>query len=91
MRLPVLSELDDDKLLMECERSFERLQALDESVPPWVREIRVAYHNCLSAELNARGLLSSSTEGAHVFESLALRAKWKLLQAPRLSRARLDN
>ena len=91
MRIPVLSELDNEVLLTECQRSFERLQSLDDAVPEWVREIRTAYHDCLNAELNARGLLSPSTAGAHVFESLALRAKWKLLQVPQRSRLLLDD
>ena len=86
MRIPVLSELDDEVILLECQRSFERLRSLDDAVPEWVREIRAAYHDCLCAELNARGLLASATASAHAIESLALRAKWKLLQAPGQSR-----
>jgi hypothetical protein len=80
MRHPALSELGDDILILECHESFRRLLSLDESVPEWVREIRLAYHDCLNAELEARGLPSPGRDRTHTIEALALRVRWDLLR-----------
>ena len=86
MRHPDLSQLGDDILILECQQSFRRLSSLDESVLDWVREIRLAYHDCLNAELEARGLPSPGRERTHTIEALALRVRWNLLQDLRVVR-----
>jgi hypothetical protein len=50
------------------------------SVPDWVREIRLAHHDCLNAELEAGGLPSPGRESTNTIEALALRVRWNLLQ-----------
>ena len=49
-----LSDLDDEALLREHEKSRKGLSSLDSDVPEWVREIRVMYHHCLINELLQR-------------------------------------
>jgi hypothetical protein len=85
MRHPALSELSDDILVLECHESFRRLSSLDEAVPEWVREIRMAYHDCLNEELEARGLPSPGRDRTHTIEALALRVRWNLLRDLRRS------
>jgi len=49
-----LSELDDEALLREHEKSLRSLKGLDSDVPDGVREIRVMYHHYLINELLER-------------------------------------
>jgi len=49
-----LSELDDDALRREHEKSSKSLRSLDSDVPEWVREIRVMYHHYIINEMLER-------------------------------------
>ncbi|HET6474107.1 MAG TPA: hypothetical protein VFG38_19875 [Pseudomonadales bacterium] len=60
-----LSELSDDALLREHEKSLKCLRSLDSEVPDWVREIRVMYHHDLINELLERRRLVPSGPLVH--------------------------
>ena len=56
MPIPYISDLDDEALLQEYQRSIKRLRSLDRTAPAWARDIRVMYHDYLADELTVRRL-----------------------------------
>ena len=60
-----LSDLDDEALVREHEKSLKCLRSLDSDVPDWVREVRVMYHHYLINELLRRRGLTLFQQLAH--------------------------
>lgn len=60
-----LSDLDDETLLREYEKSLKGLRSLNFDVPDWVREVRVMYHHYLINELVRRRGLTPLKQLAH--------------------------
>jgi hypothetical protein len=59
-----LSELDDEALQREYRWAIKRLINLDPKLPKSMHEIRAKYRDYIRAELVARGLPTSNTNGA---------------------------
>jgi hypothetical protein len=49
-----LSDLDDEILQLEHQRSVKKIESLESDAPSWVREIREMYRDYLDRELVAR-------------------------------------